>query len=213
MTRRYVLVGIVFVLAIGLAFFWVDKGKGRESLERTTPAVTLEALPEPKDPSDDPHDADVDITKTVSDRKVRDRLRQRILAGWSTGDGDVAAAARSGTFPAMPASPDGGVDPQYIRSVIRDDFVPLASKCYEEFLTRKDAGGVLTFKFKVVGDKKIGGIVDSADVETDGGLDDDKLSTCVRESLLSLAFRPPPGDGWVTVTYPMTFAPSDPSDE
>lgn len=159
------------------------------------------------------------LTKTVVDKKVRDELRKRILAGWAAyDDGEVATAAREGRLLPMPTSPGGGVDPQYIRDVVRSDFAPLARKCYEELLSRKDAGsGRLVMKFKVVGDEKVGGIVEEAEIETEGGLADEKLTTCMRESLLSVAFRPPPPSpggrgGWVTVTYPIELSPDDPDE-
>ena len=152
------------------------------------------------------------IGQTVADRRVRDELRRRILAGWAQGEGETAVAARTGKLPPMPAGPDGQVDPKYIQSVIREDMLPMASKCYEELLSRKpDAGGRMEMVFKIVGDDKLGGIIEEA--ELDGGVlgafGDAKMETCMRESLLSLAFRPPPNDGWVTVTYPIELSPDE----
>lgn len=142
------------------------------------------------------------------DKAERDAIRRRILEAWArAGDEPVAAAARSGKIPPMPESPDGGIDPQYIREVVRRDLAPLIKDCYEEMLSRKDAGGRLVMSFKIVGDENIGGIVEEADVEAEGGLADEQLVTCIRESTLSIAFRPPPGDGWVTVKYPIELHP------
>lgn len=52
------------------------------------------------------------------------------------------------------------------------------------------------------------------EVSSDGGapdeIRDEKMKTWMRESMMmSLAFRPPPNDGWVTVTYPMLFEAGD----
>ena len=155
------------------------------------------------------------ISGTVADWRVRDELRRRILSGWAQGEGETAVAARRGSLPPMPSSPDGKIDPSYIQSVIRADMLPMAQKCYEELLARKpDAGGRVEMVFKIVGDDDLGGIIEEAELDggVAGALGDAKMETCMRESLLSLAFRPPPKDGWVTVTYPIELAPGDDSD-
>lgn len=153
------------------------------------------------------------ITKTVIDHRVRDELRKRILAGWATADDpEVAAAAKQGRFLPAPTGPDGGrMDPKYIQEVVRGDFMPMAEKCYEELLTRHDAAaGRVEMSFTIAADAKLGAIVDDVGIESDGGVADEKMTTCMRESLSTLAFRPPAHGGYVTVVYPLTFAPDDP---
>jgi len=147
--------------------------------------------------------------QTVLDRKLRDQLRQKLLAAWAASpDEAVATAARGGRFLPMPERDGGGVDPEYIRGVIRSDLVPLAKGCYEELLGKhQDAGGQLTMSFTIVGDENVGGIVESAEVTGEGHMGDEKLTTCMRESMLSLAFGAPPRGGAVTVTYPIRFDP------
>lgn len=155
------------------------------------------------------------VSKTISDRAQRDAIRRRILEAWtkSTDEsvaGAAATATKGGKLPPMPQTADGGVDPTYIRDVVRTELVPMLAKCYEDMLSRSpDAGGRLVMNFTIAGDDSVGGVVEDAEVDTgDGGLgNDDELATCVRESTMSLAFRPPPQDGWVTVTYPMEFSP------
>lgn len=151
------------------------------------------------------------IRKTVADRAVRDELRRRILLAWANNpDEKVATAAKEGRF--VPIPDDRDASREYLREVVREDFVPMARQCYEELLTRKrGASGTLLISFKLVGDEKIGGVIEDADVETEGGLADEKLLTCIRESFLSLAFRPPP-NGWMTVRYPLVFAADDEHD-
>lgn len=151
------------------------------------------------------------ITKTVADRAVRDELRRRILQAWANNpDEKVAAAAKEGRFEPIPEDRDASR--AYLRQVAREDFVPMARQCYEELLARKrGAGGTIIVSFKLVGDEKIGGVIEDAQVETEGGLADEKLLTCIRESFLSLVFRPPP-NGWMTVTYPFVFAAGDDHD-
>lgn len=150
------------------------------------------------------------IEKTIHDRRVRDELRKRILAGWAAGgEPEVAAAAKQGRFVPAPEGPDGGrMDPSYIQEVIRGDFVPMAKKCYEELLTRKKkAEGRVEMSFTIVADEKQGGILEDVAVDhDDGGLADEKMTTCLRESMSTVAFRPPAHGGVVTVVYPLHFS-------
>jgi hypothetical protein len=154
------------------------------------------------------------LDKTIHDPKVRDELRKRILAGWAAaGEPEVAAAAKQGRFIPAPEAPDGGaMDPKYIQEVVRGEFFPMAEKCYEELLTRKKgAKGRVEMSFTIVADEKLGGILEDVEADhKDGGLADEKMTTCMRESMSSLAFRPPAHGGTVTVVYPIEFAPDDP---
>jgi hypothetical protein len=156
------------------------------------------------------------LAQTVHDPKVRDELRKRILAGWAAeGEPEVAAAAKQGRFVPAPTGPDGGrMDPKYIQEVVRGEFFPMAEKCYEELLTRKKgAKGRIEMSFTIVADEKLGGILEDVEADHgDGGLADAKMTTCMRESMASLAFRPPAHGGYVTVVYPIEFAPDDLAD-
>jgi hypothetical protein len=153
------------------------------------------------------------LAQTVHDPKVRDELRKRILAGWAAeGAPEVAAAAKQGRFLPAPTGPDGGrMDPKYIQEVVRGEFFPMAEKCYEELLTRKKgAKGRIEMSFTIVADEKLGGILEDVEADHgDGGLADAKMTTCMRESMSSLAFRPPTHGGYVTVVYPFEFSPDD----
>ncbi len=206
----FAFVGLVFWL--GLSGGDRPEGTGRRGANEPTSASPASAGHTSVEPgSTTAHDGGA-ITQTIADRRVRDELRRRILAGWAQGEGETAAAARSGKIPPMPMSPDGGVDPDYIRSVIRNEMFPMVTKCYEDLLSRKpDAGGRIEMAFKIVGDDELGGIIDEAEIDggAAGAFADEKMETCMRESLLSLSFRPPPNDGWVTIVYPIELAPGD----
>lgn len=156
------------------------------------------------------------IAATIHDRKVRDQLRQRILAGWAAeGEPEVAAAARAGRFIPAPTGPDGGrMDPKYIQEVVRGEFMPMAKQCYEELLTRnKKARGRFEMSFTIVADDKLGAIVEDVEADHgDSGVADERMTTCMRESLSTLAFRPPAHGGYVTVVYPILFSPDDDDD-
>jgi hypothetical protein len=220
MKGRHLAIGLIgaLVVAVTLVFWLGATGGGRGAEDgrelSASSAQARQSPPVPSGASSPEYDGGA-IARTIADRRVRDELRRRILAGWAEGEGETAAAARAGRIPPMPASPDGRIDHDYIRSVIREDMMPMAAKCYEELTARRpDAGGRIELAFKIVGDDKLGGIVDTAEVDGGiaGALGDAKLETCLRESLLSLAFRPPPNDGWVTVVYPMEFSPNDRDD-
>ena len=150
-------------------------------------------------------------TATLRDRAVRDDLRQRILDAWRGVRPEESPAVADAGAPAAVAMPvlDGGtVDPAYLRARITEDFLPLAQSCYEQLLTRQPtAGGRAVTEFVIVGDERLGGVVDDVNVESgDGGLAEAGFATCLRESMYSLAFRPPPGRGSLRVRYPLTFS-------
>ncbi len=152
------------------------------------------------------------IAKTIHDRRTRDELRQRILQGWAQGEGETATAARQGKFLPAPEGDGGGMDPKYIQEVVRGEFLPMAKECYDDYLSRKaDASGMssITMKFEIVADEKHGGIVEDLDVSQDGGLDNE-MKTCMHESFMTVAFRPPARGGTVTVEYPISFSPDEP---
>lgn len=152
------------------------------------------------------------VHQTVIDKKVRDELRKRILEGWAaSAEPEVAAAAKQGKLVPAPKGSDGGaMDPKYIQEVVRSELFPMAQKCYEELLSRKDAAaGRVLMKFTIAADEKLGGLVEDAEVEADGGVADARMSTCVRESLSTISFRPPAHGGVVTVEYPITFSPDE----
>lgn len=167
-----------------------DPSKDLPSAEKAASRAVLDAGP---------------ITETLHDKAARDEVRRRILLAWAQGDSDEHAPADIDKRP-MPER-DGGVDPDYIRDVVRSEFTPLVGSCYESLLKRQDAGGTVDVSFTIVGDEKIGGIVEEAEVSSDAGLGDDEFQTCLRESMASVAFRPPPHGGKVTVRYPFELAP------
>lgn len=150
--------------------------------------------------------------KHLRDKRVRDELRQRILAGWAASgeDEETRTAAKTGRFVPRPNADGRGIDPKYIQEVVREDLFPMARQCYEELTARRpDAGGSLEMELTIAGDDKIGGIVEDASLAKTSSLKDEKMETCIRESLLTLSFPPPAHDGVVTVVYPIVFSPAD----
>jgi hypothetical protein len=158
------------------------------------------------------------------DRARADRMREQIRALFAEAGpmlfGSAASAAPSASaapaFPTMPLNPraDAGestVDPDYIRNRIHEDLFPLAKDCYGDALKRNPkAAGRIEVYFKVIGDKKVGGVVDEVKLLDGTTLDDAEMQTCVRESMMSVSFDAPPGDGELTVIYPIEFSPDEP---
>ena len=157
------------------------------------------------------------LSATTHDRRVRDELRRRIIEGLLLpldGGRAPAVAEASATAPAItPPRAYGENDPldrQYIQHVVREELVPLARACYEQLLEREpDAGGRVSLHFGIVGDAKLGGYVDDASIDagTPEDIQDPEMQTCMRESMMSIAFAPPAKGGAVTVDYPLVFSP------
>lgn len=210
-------IGLLLVL-FGFAglVFWIGLTGGSKHVPRSAPGIGFSLTP-PSEPAPSfavmakPGAPDAGpLDRTVHDRKVRDELRRRLLDAWAASGGETATAAREGRFVPAPTGDGGVMDPDYIQEVIRGEYMPLAKSCYEELLSRKkDAGGRIVAKFAIIGDEKIGGIVDDITVEMEGGLADEKLQTCLRESLATVAFRPPANRGMVEIHYPITMTPGD----
>jgi hypothetical protein len=161
------------------------------------------------------------IEHTVRDRTIRDELRRQIFVAWAEGMRAAPDASAVDTLHApMPTRGDGLVDPDYLRARIREDFVPMATTCYESFVARASPGattsGRVVTDFVIVGDEHMGAVVDevSLDDAPDGGaaaisVGDAEFRTCLRESMMAMAFAPPPRGGRLRVRYPFHFAPGD----
>jgi hypothetical protein len=160
------------------------------------------------------------------DRARADRMREELRAllaeagalGLMGAASAEPAGARDAGFATMPTlgSWDGGgarVDPDYIRTRVHEDLFPLARDCYADALKRKPAlSGKLVVWFRIIGDRKVGGVVDEARLTDETTLDDAEMQTCVRESMMAVSFDAPPEDREITVIYPIVFSPEDDQD-
>ena len=150
----------------------------------------------------------------ASARQARDEMRAQILASLRKRDAGAppvlprAPAPRPSDPPPPPAA-RGHYETAYIQEHFREDMFPLLRQCYESALLRRPTlGGRLVLSFGIVGDPSVGGIVEDADFAEESSIHDDEMRTCVRESLMTLTFeKPPTGGGYVTVKYPIEFAP------
>jgi hypothetical protein len=210
-----VLFGAIAILSGGI--FWVGMRGDSTHVPPSKPGIAF--VTDPREPAAAAGSAGAGastwdggaITKTISDRRVREDLRKRILEGWAAeGTPEQASAAKGGHFLPAPTDEAGGMDPKYIRDVVHADFFPMASKCYDELLARNDAAaGRLEMSFTIVADETHGGIVEDVSVASEGSVADEKMTTCIRESMSTLAFRPPAHGGMVTVRYPVEFSPDE----
>jgi hypothetical protein len=198
-------------LAIGLIFWMGATGGGTANRPPgMSPTGTASTASTGPGSSGVPSTSASAAAHHLRDKKVRDELRQRILAAWAADgeDEETRTAAKAGRFVPRPNADGRGIDPKYIQEAVREDLFPMARQCYEDLLARKpDAGGSLEMEFTIAGDDKIGGIVEEANVAKTSTLEDERLETCVRESLMTVSFPPPAHDGVVTVVYPLVFGP------
>ncbi len=155
----------------------------------------------------EPHTA-ADAGRRALDRAAHAELQRRIhQALWS----QSGQAPPSGASTPPPTA--AALSPQYIQARIREDFRPMAIKCYEELLARvPDAGGRAVLEFTIVADENLGGVVEDSALGDGGTLTDPGFSTCLAESMSTVAFAPPPKGGKTTVRYPFLFSPSDEAD-
>jgi hypothetical protein len=87
----------------------------------------------------------------------------------------------------------------------------LARSCYEQAAAQGPGlHAAIALEVTVVGDAKVGGVVESAEL-LDGGAPDDPLVDCMRESLLSLPFPPPRGGSFVRFRFEEEFGSEAPS--
>jgi hypothetical protein len=165
-------------------------------------------------------------TTYALERAKRDQMRALIWqALGQSSPPDAAAPKKGGTYvlpdrppwPDWPPHGDGDaapalprIDPKYIQESVRNDFFPLARKCYGDALEQNpQLGGKVVFAFNIVGDAKVGGIIEAVDVLNESTLRDPDVIDCMRQSFLTVTFPPPANGGEVTVVYPIVFSNDD----
>jgi len=214
---------VCLAAAVVLCLVLVPGPKPKASARWTQDAPdTHVALPD-ETPSPPKHDT-TKATPPVLDRRRADEMRARILALLAeAGPGRVPdpvppeprrAASAGNRFREMPSGGPGNqaksAQGDYIRSVVRDDFFPLAQQCYAGAMTKHPGlRGTVELDFRIVGDTKVGGVVDEASLGDAGDLHDDDFTECMTQSMMSVTFDAPPGGGEVTVKYPISFSPEE----
>ena len=223
MTRRTILGLLVAAsLAVALSAYLYGRkpgGAAEANVPEPEATETTTVVSEPRLPTTAQRGA------PVLDRKRADEMREELRSlfadaglAWGKSEPDPASATARAAFPEMPAPAGSGNQAQaaqgkYIQSVVREQFFPLARQCYESALVKHPGlAGKVELEFRIVGDKRVGGVVDQATLGDAGNLRDDAFSQCMTESMMSVSFEAPPNGGEVTVKYPITFAPDDGGD-
>jgi hypothetical protein len=208
---RTILMGVAFCAA-ALILVLASMGKLDGTAER---AAGAEAPTAEGGGSTSAKNGDADaapLLRSVSDRRVRDDLRQRILAGWAQSESAPGPRASDPQLRPLRTGADGQIDPQHIKEIVRADLMPMVTKCHDELRARKPgAAGRISLKFKIINDEKLGGVVDDTQLAADAGplADDERFTTCVTESTMSLAFPPLPQGGSAIVPMSLVFEDRD----
>lgn len=227
--RRFVIV-LVIAATAALFYRWWQTASSKAQ-RRVLPAAAndepesaAEATAGPSFPTrENTADASAQRAGPKLDRAQADRMRQAIRAllieagalGLAGEPLDAATSAPAPTFGSMPVigldeAGNPKVDPKYIEARVHEDLFPLALDCYTDALKRSPRlAGKLNVYFRVIGDHKVGGVVDEAKLLDGTTIDDPEMQTCVRESMMSVSFDAPPQDGELTVIYPIEFSPDE----
>jgi hypothetical protein len=141
---------------------------------------------------------------------VRDRARADLLREALTSRLAAQSGAEEDSEGAMP-TPEGSGNQvgtplgDYVAAVMRDQFAPLATSCYEALLASDPvAEGSALLEFSIVGDRAVGGVVIDVALGEETTLQSAEFRTCVTESMYAVVFDAPP-DGHPTVTVKQSF--------
>ena len=186
----------------------------RPSMEQLPPPRVVKPYPAPshRANSDNSHHEDQGAAHTSAtghDRHERDQTRAAIYRAFGRPVPERDRLNPPGTMGSTVDLP-GKLDKDYINDLVREDFKPMATSCYEKALKRHpQLAGKLVVNFTIIGYQDVGGIVEGVNVMSDEGtLNDKELNKCVEDAMLSMAFDAPKEGGSINVTYPFTFAPS-----
>ncbi|MBV9948971.1 MAG: AgmX/PglI C-terminal domain-containing protein [Myxococcales bacterium] len=159
---------------------------------------------------------------TTRDPRRTAEIRRALQALAEAGPGALWSAPRAAA-PIAIAGPEGMPLPEpgqrnqadaglghYIADRVHEDFAPLADKCYEDALAKNPGlRGKATLRFTIVGDPRIGAVVESSRVGDDSEIQDPMFRECLQESMMTVNFAPPPeGTKEISSTFSLRFAPS-----
>jgi hypothetical protein len=219
----FVAMGVACVAA-GAGFFLFMDGSDSAQVQRPVPPAAVAqqtatpptpvAMPAPS-PEVAPEPAEVEPPSTPGEpaskasRLARDLEREQIWSSLGRKHSLKPAAPGSAAPTESAAALLPTLDREYIRGAIKEQLVPIAVDCYNTVLTEQDpkAGGEVILKFTIVGDEEIGGVVEAAEIDEESTLNSEFMRECLRESVMTVTFDPPPEGGQVQVTYPLEFAP------
>jgi hypothetical protein len=148
----------------------------------------------------------------LRDRARADEVRQALAALYA---GQLEAETDPPSQPSGMPAPDGTGNQAnkalgaYVNRVMHEQFLPLASSCYEALLeSQPRAQGNVELRFSVMGDQAVGGVVVDVALGDGTTLSDNAFATCIHESMYSVVFDPPPpGHPTLTVTQSFELSP------
>jgi hypothetical protein len=155
--------------------------------------------------------------RATKDQAKRDEIRRQLLAAFAEAtakaetEGERAPSPPAGSARGQRQTDDLAEFGRFIAQAIREDFIPMARACAKDLASRRpDAGGTALVAFELLGDKKIGGVVNSAEiVDAESSVHDGPFETCVRESLYGVYFDPPPAGGRATLRFEVKLDQTD----
>jgi len=217
------------------ALLWVSVERGSVRLEQGSAALVVGAGQAGAIGADGvPHlegsapgaRAGPDVPRRKSSREVADAVRRHAARR------RAAAAEQRASVPATPSSPAApeqgpaggaaGASPmktqlspqseqrrEYMQRVMREQYYPAARDCYQELLERQPkAEGRVTLEFAIVGAGDAGVVDRVAQRQGEGEMNDPEFTLCMRESLYTAVFEPPPPEAQeTTVVYPIYLKP------
>jgi len=210
---------IVVVIGVGCLFALRSKERGAHAAGAapmasaatltTASSESAHAPPSARASSATPKGAPADSDETRHhDRAARDDMRRRIYEAFG-----APVPAAGGSEPAPSAAEARPLDEDYIQRHLREDFVPMGRECYQERAAKKpDLEGELVMVLHVVGDEKVGGIVESTEIEDGGTLTDPDVLDCLQNSMAAVAMPPPKQGGSTTIKVPMRFLEHPPGE-
>jgi hypothetical protein len=220
LSSRWKLLAVAVALLAVVAIAWRFAGSHATKKEAEVTAPATADLPGAAKSADRGRSS---FPHAVHDPVKREEMRTRLLQA-------LAEARREDeeqkAHPPAPGDPPpasrGNREPSdlkefgaFVSQAIKEDFIPMARACSRELASRKpDAGGSTRVAFKLLGDKKIGGVVDEAHIERDKStLADDEFETCIRESMYGVYFDPPPFGGEATLNFDVVVKDNGEIDE
>jgi hypothetical protein len=215
-TRRAgVALGVVAVFAVAV---WLWQHRATEG--RTARASVSSPTDDGERAQEPSANGDGSVAVTPISPETRQKMRELIWRALETPAPESPETARKAgpaayvlpkDLPPPPPGKPGEIEPDYIQQIIRDKFWGRARWCYQQGLKRDPSlRGEIALGFTIVGDQKIGGVVEAIDVLDRSTIRDPELIACIRDYFLdNITFPPPQHGGYVQVIYPMVFEPPD----
>ncbi|WP_157070151.1 AgmX/PglI C-terminal domain-containing protein [Sandaracinus amylolyticus] len=226
MRRRGALVVIAIVLIVGALGVVVREGLPVAARATSTSAASAPASSPPEaasvaEPASPPTTTPMTTTTppTTTQREA-ERARERREVEVVRRAIEEARRARIDELARTSAPPRdeddavGRLDPEYVRSAVRE-VLPLLGECYElarDAAQREgedDPEGRLVTRFVIGGEPGVGGVIEEAEVMEASTLRDAVLEECFVETLRTIELPAPEAGGRVEVHYPFALSPED----